>query len=74
MVCDSTGSCVQCVDNSTCSGAMPICDTISSFGPTSASYHRCIVCLPGGDAGAEGCDGGPGTCYYNFMRGGYVCR
>jgi hypothetical protein len=79
-VCDSNGNCVQCVDNSTCSGVNPVCDTMAipfGRGATNASYHRCVVCLPpapGSDASTQGCDGGPGTCYYNFMQGGYVCR
>jgi hypothetical protein len=77
-VCDPNGNCVQCVDNSTCSAQNPICDT-NAFGRGgfNASYHRCVVCLPstpGSDAGTQGCDGGPGTCYYNAMMGGYVCR
>jgi hypothetical protein len=78
-VCDSTGNCVQCLDNSTCSGLNPVCDTTASLGRggPNLTYHRCVVCLPppfGSDAGTQGCDGGPGTCYYNTMQGGYVCR
>jgi hypothetical protein len=74
-VCDSTSSCVECIDNATCSGTAPVCDAVATpFGPPSPTFHRCVVCLPGGDAGTQGCDGGPGTCYFNMMRGGYVCR
>jgi hypothetical protein len=79
-VCDTSGTCVQCVDNSACSGLNPICDTTPGFfgrGGFASSYHRCVVCLPpapGTDAGTQGCDGGPNTCYLNMMLGGYVCR
>jgi hypothetical protein len=71
---------VECLDNSTCSGLSPICDTTPSTfgrGGYNPNYHRCVVCLPpslGSDAGTQGCDGGPGSCYYNMMLGGYVCR
>ncbi len=59
-VCDSNGTCVQCVDDSACSGTKPVCDQL----PMDPVYHTCVECTPaGGGAATRGCDGGPSSCY-----------
>jgi hypothetical protein len=74
--CDSNGYCVECVDNSTCSGATPICNTTIPY--AFGTYETCVPCLPapyGSDAGSQGCDGG--TCMPIGGRGpptGFVCQ
>jgi hypothetical protein len=73
-VCDSNGYCVECADNSTCSGATPVCNANLPYPFRSPTYETCVVCLPpayGSDAGSQGCDGamcvlvgrGPGASY-----------
>jgi len=56
--CNAAGNCVQCVDDSTCSGTTPVCDT-QSFGFFPPA-DTCVACLPASaaDAGAEGCEAG----------------
>jgi hypothetical protein len=70
--CDSNGNCVQCVDDSTCSGARAVCD----MRPVDPVFHRCVACLPPPtpDAGSVGCDGGAGICFFNPMTMVYACR
>jgi hypothetical protein len=78
-VCDSNGYCVQCVDNSTCPAATPIC-AVTPGGPFgNPMYQSCVVCLPppfGSDAGSQGCEGG--TCTYvrgpPGPNGGFACQ
>jgi hypothetical protein len=75
MACDlANGTCVQCLDNTSCSGLTPVCDTAA----VGANAHRCVVCLPpapGSDAGPQGCDGGPGQMMCAAgVGGGFVCR
>jgi hypothetical protein len=64
-------TCVQCVDNSNCSGLTPVCDTAA----LGMNNHRCVVCLPapmGSDAGPQGCDAGQTSCVARM--GGFVCQ
>jgi hypothetical protein len=68
---------VQCLDNTTCSGATPFCDTAAV--PIQRA-NRCQQCLPPAltDAGLEGCDGGAGSMMCAplppVLTGQFVCR
>jgi hypothetical protein len=74
----TTNTCVQCVDNTTCSAPTPLCDTAAV---PAGRANRCQECLPANltnDAGIQGCDGGMGSnmCLAVGLGGGgqFSCR
>ena len=77
----TNNACVQCLGDPDCTGGTPFCDTQPAGAGAAGRANRCQQCLPANapaDAGAEGCDGGPGsTCQVAVGVGGagqFVCR